>query len=86
MRKLYKPCLKDAVCQISEYLDCRFTRSRFFKIHQILPLFAPYWAPIGASPLIFANLIPIPQRYFFPNLVQISLVVLEKKSFKGKVY
>jgi len=31
-------------------------RRRFFKIDQILPLFAPYWAPIGASPLIFANL------------------------------
>jgi len=30
----------------------------FFKIHQILHLFAPYWAPIGASPLTFANLNP----------------------------
>jgi len=55
MRKLYKPCPKDAVCQISEYLGCQFTRRRFFKIYQILPIFAPYWAPIGASPLIFAN-------------------------------
>jgi len=31
-------------------------KRRFFKIHQILPLFAPYEAPIGASPIIFANL------------------------------
>jgi len=43
----------DAVCQISEYLDCQFMR-RFFKIHQILPLFAPYGPPIGASLFIFA--------------------------------
>jgi len=27
-----------------------------YKIHQKLPLFAPYWAQIGASPLIFAFL------------------------------
>jgi len=33
---------------------------RFFKIHQILPLVAPYGAPIDASPLIFATFIPIP--------------------------
>jgi len=58
MRKLYKPCPKDTGCQISEYLDSQFMRRRFFKIHQILPLFAPYWAPIDASPLIFANLNP----------------------------
>jgi len=58
MCKLYKPCPKDAVCQISEYLDCQFMRRRSSKIHQILPLSAPYWAPIGASPLIFLNLNP----------------------------
>jgi len=44
MHKLYKPCPKDAVCQISQYLDCQFMRRRFLKIHQILPPFAPYWA------------------------------------------
>jgi len=33
-------------------------RRTFFKIHQILPLFAPYWAPKGASPLIITNLNP----------------------------
>jgi len=81
MRKIYKPCPKDAVCQISEYLDCQFIRT-FSKIHQILTFFAHYGAPIGASPLIFATRIPIPQSYFLPNLVQISSVVLEKKSFK----
>jgi len=57
MHKIDKPCPKDAVCQISEYLDRQFMR-RFFKIHQILPLFAPYWAPIGARPLNFAKLNP----------------------------
>jgi len=49
---------QDTGCQISEYLDCQFMRRRFFKIHQILPLFAPCWAPIGASPLIFTKLNP----------------------------
>jgi len=39
MHKLYKPCPKNVVCQISEYLDCWHMRRRFFKIHQILPLF-----------------------------------------------
>jgi len=58
MCKLYKPCPKDAVPQISEYLECQFMRRRFYKIDQILPLFAPYWAPVGASPLIFTNLNP----------------------------
>jgi len=37
---------------------CLFMRRRSSKIHQILHLFAPYWAPIGASPLIFAKLNP----------------------------
>jgi len=55
MLKLYKPCFKDSVYQISEYFDCRFIRRRSSNIHQILPLFAPYWDPIGTSPLIFAN-------------------------------
>jgi len=57
MRKVYKPCPKDAVCQISEYLDCQFMRT-FSKIHQILPFFAPYGASIGASPLICTHLNP----------------------------
>jgi len=86
MCKLYKPCPKDAVCQISEYLDRQFMRRRFFNIQQILHFFGPVWAPIGASPLILQTLIPIPQRSFLPNLAEISSVVLEKKSFKGKVY
>jgi len=55
MCKLYKPCPKDAVYQISEYLECQFMRRRFFKIHQILPIFAPYGDPVGTSPLIFSN-------------------------------
>jgi len=33
-------------------------RIRFFKIHQILPLFSPYGAPIGANLFVFANLNP----------------------------
>jgi len=59
-------------------------RRRFFKIHQILLLFAPYWAPIGASPLIFAHLNPHSTKML--PMVQISSVVLEKKLFEGKVY
>jgi len=39
-------------------------RRRFFKIHQSLPLFVPYWAPIGASPLSFANLNPHSPKTF----------------------
>jgi len=68
MHKLYKPCPKDAVGEISHYLDHQFMRRRFFKIHQILPLFTPYWA----------------QRGFLHNLVEISSVILEKKSFKER--
>jgi len=68
MRKVYKPCLEDAVCQISEYLDCQFMRRTFLKIHQILPIFAPYWAPIGASPLIFANLNPHSYQIWFKSV------------------
>jgi len=58
MSKIYKACPKDATHQLSEYLDCQFMRRIFFKIHRILPLFVPYWAPIGTSPLMFANLNP----------------------------
>jgi len=72
---------KDALYQIAEYLDCQLMR-RFFKIHQIVSLFAPYWAQIGVSPLIFVTSIPIPQTCFLPNLVQISSVVLESEHFK----
>jgi len=42
--QLYKPCPKDAVSQISEYLECQFMRRWFYKIDQIWHLFAPYWA------------------------------------------
>jgi len=31
---------------------------KIFKIHQILPFSAHYWAPIGASPLICTHLNP----------------------------
>jgi len=54
MHRLYKPCPKDAVYQISEYLDNQFMR-RFFKIHKILPLFAPYGAPKCVSFIMFTN-------------------------------
>jgi len=56
MRKLYKPCPKDAVSHISEYLECQFMRGRFSQ-----------------------NWIPIPQRCFLRNFVEIGSVVLEKK-------
>jgi len=51
MCKVYKPCSKDAVCQISEYLDCQFMRRTFSKIHQILPFFAPYGGLNRCQPL-----------------------------------
>jgi len=49
-----------------------------------LPLSAPYGAPICASPFDFCKIESpcIPQRCFLPKLVEISSVVLEKKSFK----
>jgi len=30
-------------------------KKMFYYIHQILPLFASYWAPVGVSPLICAT-------------------------------
>jgi len=53
----------------------------FFNSQNVTP-FCPLLGQIGASPLISQTWIPIPQRYFLPNLVQISSVVLQKKSFK----
>jgi len=41
MRKLYKPCPKDAVCQMSEYLDCQFIEEdilKFTKVYLFCPL------------------------------------------------
>jgi len=51
-----------------------------------LPLFAPYWAPIGVSPLILQIESPFPNDASYQILVEIGSMVLEKKSFKGKVY
>jgi len=51
MRKLYKPCLKDDVCQISVYWDYQILRRRSSKIHQILPLFLPRIGPNRCQPL-----------------------------------
>jgi len=59
----------------------RFLRKIFFKIPKIFPILAPR----GASPFIWANLFPIPYRYFLSNLVEIDPVILEKP-FKEKVY
>jgi len=58
MCKLYKTCPKDAVCQISEYLDCQFMRRTFSKIHQILLFIAPYRASIGVGPLLCTDFNP----------------------------
>jgi len=46
-----------------------------------LPLIGPQKGP---APLFEQIWILIPQACFLPSLVEISLVVLEKKSFKGK--
>jgi len=40
---------------------------------------------IGPDTLFVQIRIPIPQACFLPTLVEIGLVVLEKKLFKGKV-
>jgi len=58
MGNLYKPCPKDVVSQLSEYLDCQFMKKDFFKFTKFdhfLPLMGH---PKGASPLIFANFNP----------------------------
>jgi len=60
------------------------------KIFYNSPNFTPFlpfiWPQKVPAPLFSQTWIPIPQIYFLPNLVPISSVVLEKKSFKGKVY
>jgi len=52
------------------------------------PNFTPFFASVGASPLIFTKLNSHSPKMLIvlPYLVQISSVVLEKKSFKGKIY
>jgi len=42
IHKLYKPHPKDAVCQISEYLECWFMRRRFLKMESPFPKDASY--------------------------------------------
>jgi len=44
----------------------------------------PYSVPKGASPFIWTNLNPHPQACFLPSLIEIGLVVLEKKSFQRR--
>jgi len=57
-----------------------FLRRRFFKIPKIFTILTP--TPWFEQPWIPC----IPYRCFLPNLVKINTVVLEKKSFKRKVY
>jgi len=45
-------------CCMSKYLDSQFMRRRSFKVHQMLPPFSPYGAPISDRPLTFTNLNP----------------------------
>jgi len=59
---------------------------RFLKIYQNFPYFAPFWAPKGPAPLIEQIWILFSQASFLPSLVEIGLVVLEKKSFKRKCW
>jgi len=54
---------------------------RFINIFLILLLIEPQKGP---APLIEQIWISIPQECFLPSLVEIGIVVLEKKSFKGK--
>jgi len=73
MCKLYKPCPKDAVCQISEYLDCQFMRRRSSNIHHS-PNITPFCPLLGPNMCHFANLNPHSPKiyYFIPNLVEIG--------------
>jgi len=41
---------------VGQFLGGFYFYAQSSKSHRILPLSAPYWAPIGASPLIFTNL------------------------------
>jgi len=61
--------------------SCEEDFSRFIEIVLILPLIGPQKRP---APLFEQIGIPIPQACFLPSLVETGLVVLEKKSFKGK--
>jgi len=48
MHKLYKPCPKDVVCQISEYLDCSSWEEdlqTFIQFYFFLPLIGPQKVP-----------------------------------------
>jgi len=55
---------------------------RFIKIVLILLLIGPEKGPASLVEHIW---IPIPQAWFLPSLVENGLVILEKKSFKGKM-
>jgi len=55
-------------------------RRRFLKIYQTFP----YFAHFGPALLFEQILIPLSQASFLPSLFEIGIVVLEKKSFKGK--
>jgi len=55
---------------------------RFFNIHQMLHLFAPYGAPIGVSLFIFVNLNP-----HFPKMFPTKFGWNQFSGFgEGKVY
>jgi len=53
-------------------------RRRVLNIYQNFPNFAPYWAP-NETRLFILN--PHPPGMFPTNLVEIGLLVLEKKIF-----
>jgi len=54
----------------------------FLKMDLCLPLFAPLLGPVT----IFSQTCrPFPRGWLLPNLVEIGLVVHEKKSFKWEV-
>jgi len=83
LNKLESPCPKDAPCQISMHSGFRpvVHKRIFLKIYQnflILPLIGPQNRPV---PLIEQLWIPITHACFLPSLVEIGLLVLEKKIF-----
>jgi len=52
---------------------------RFIKIVLI-------WPQNGPAPLFEQIWIPIPQAHFLPSLLEIGIVILEKKLFEGKIW
>ena len=86
LNKLEFPLPKDALCQVWLKLAQRFWR-RFLNFVNVFSLFCNIflWKKDGIL-FIEQTWIPVIQRCFVPNLVEIGWMALEKKSKMWKVY